>query len=45
MASLHLNVIVLACEHDGSPVSGVLLGGGEHEVEVMVDVNPVPDGA
>jgi transglutaminase-like putative cysteine protease len=31
--------------HDVSPVSGVLLGGGEHEVEVMVDVNPVPDGA
>ncbi len=27
--------------HDVSPVSGVLLGGGEHEVEVMVDVNPV----
>jgi transglutaminase-like putative cysteine protease len=26
---------------DVSPVSGVLLGGGEHEVEVAVDVNPV----
>lgn len=25
---------------DVSPVSGVLLGGGEHEVEVAVDVNP-----
>jgi transglutaminase-like putative cysteine protease len=30
---------------DVSPVSGVLLGGGEHEVEVAVDVNPVPPGA
>ncbi len=27
---------------DVSPVSGVLLGGGEHEVDVAVDVNPVP---
>jgi transglutaminase-like putative cysteine protease len=26
---------------DVSPVSGVLLGGGEHDVEVAVDVNPV----
>jgi transglutaminase-like putative cysteine protease len=26
---------------DVSPVSGVLLGGGDHEVEVAVDVNPV----
>jgi transglutaminase-like putative cysteine protease len=26
---------------DVSPVAGVLLGGGEHEVEVAVDVNPV----
>ncbi|MGO9476204.1 MAG: transglutaminase family protein [Rhodomicrobium sp.] len=26
---------------DVSPVSGVLLGGGEHEVEVAVDVSPV----
>ena len=25
---------------DVSPVSGVLLGGGEHDVEVAVDVNP-----
>ncbi len=30
---------------DVSPVSGVLLGGGEHEVEVAVDVNPVAPGA
>ncbi|MGO9547452.1 MAG: transglutaminase family protein [Rhodomicrobium sp.] len=30
---------------DVSPVSGVLLGGGEHEVEVAVDVAPVEDGA
>jgi len=30
---------------DVSPVSGVLLGGGEHEVEVAVDVNAVPPGA
>ncbi len=30
--------------HDVSPVSGVLLGGGEHEVEVSVDVNPVEPG-
>jgi transglutaminase-like putative cysteine protease len=29
---------------DVSPVSGVLLGGGEHEVEVAVDVNPVAAG-
>jgi len=29
---------------DVSPVSGVLLGGGEHEVEVAVDVNPVVPG-
>ncbi len=30
---------------DVSPVSGVLLGGGEHDVEVAVDVNPVtPNG-
>jgi transglutaminase-like putative cysteine protease len=29
---------------DVSPVSGVLLGGGEHEVEVAVDVAPVPAG-
>jgi transglutaminase-like putative cysteine protease len=27
--------------HDVSPVSGVLLGGGEHEVAVSVDVSPV----
>ncbi len=27
---------------DVSPVSGVLLGGGEHEVEVAVDVNQIP---
>jgi transglutaminase-like putative cysteine protease len=26
---------------DVSPVSGVLLGGGEHEVDVSVDVNPI----
>ncbi len=31
--------------HVVSPVSGVLLGGGEHEVEVMVDVSPVAAGA
>jgi transglutaminase-like putative cysteine protease len=31
--------------HDVSPVSGVLLGGGEHEVEVSVDVSPVEAGA
>ncbi len=31
--------------HDVSPVSGVLLGGGEHEVEVSVDVNPVTASA
>ncbi len=30
---------------DVSPVSGVLLGGGEHEVEVAVDVNPVAPAA
>jgi transglutaminase-like putative cysteine protease len=30
---------------DVSPVSGVLLGGGDHEVEVAVDVNPVAAGA
>ncbi len=30
---------------DVSPVSGVLLGGGEHEVEVAVDVNPVEESA
>ncbi len=29
---------------DVSPVSGVLLGGGEHEVEVAVEVNPVAPG-
>jgi len=29
---------------DVSPVSGVLLGGGEHEVEVAVDVNPAGNG-
>jgi len=29
---------------DVSPVSGVLLGGGEHEVEVAVDVNPIVPG-
>jgi transglutaminase-like putative cysteine protease len=27
---------------DVSPVSGVLLGGGEHEVDVSVDVTPTP---
>jgi transglutaminase-like putative cysteine protease len=27
---------------DVSPVSGVLLGGGEHEVQVGVDVTPIP---
>ena len=27
---------------DVSPVSGVLLGGGDHDVEVAVDVNPSP---
>ncbi len=31
--------------HDVSLVSGVLLGGGEHEVEVMVDVSPVAANA
>ncbi len=30
---------------DVSPVSGVLLGGGEHEVEVAVDVNPAGNGS
>lgn len=29
---------------DVSPVSGVLLGGGDHQVEVAVDVTPVPSG-
>jgi transglutaminase-like putative cysteine protease len=29
--------------HDVSPVSGVLLGGGEHEVVVSVDVSPAAD--
>jgi transglutaminase-like putative cysteine protease len=28
---------------DVSPVSGVLLGGGEHDVEVAVDVNPIAE--
>ncbi len=27
--------------HDVSPISGVLLGGGDHKVEVAVDVTPV----
>lgn len=31
--------------HDVSPVSGVLLGGGEHQVDVAVDVNPVSPAA
>jgi transglutaminase-like putative cysteine protease len=30
---------------DVSPVSGVLLGGGGHEVEVAVDVTPIAAGA
>ncbi len=31
--------------HDVCPVSGVLLGGGEHEVEVSIAVTPVEPGA
>jgi transglutaminase-like putative cysteine protease len=30
---------------DVSPVTGVLLGGGDHEVEVAVDVTPIAAGA
>jgi transglutaminase-like putative cysteine protease len=30
---------------DVSPVSGVLLGGGEHQADVAVDVNPAPPSA
>ena len=28
---------------DISPISGIMLGGGEHEVEVGVDVAPVEE--
>ena len=30
---------------DISPVRGVILGGGEHDVAVAVDLDPVPDEA
>ncbi|MBT3070139.1 transglutaminase family protein [Rhodomicrobium sp. Az07] len=37
----HIAIAIGRDFQDVSPVSGVLLGGGEHEVEVAVDVNPV----
>lgn len=39
-SSEHITIAYGRDYHDVSPISGVLLGGGEHQVEVAVDITP-----